>query len=484
MRALWFLGLMACGRDATEADVRMVGVGSDPEEIGPSPTAYGGVVEYDHVELAGGGLALAHMGLGSYDEVGPGGIGFAPPYAGIIGFSYLFDTKLTAADTLAFVGATPPTAEDTCYTSFSPEGPIGSFTTLDVGDYMQFETTDGSSRFRMGRVPADYPPDPQDLFIYYSSVEEYAPYSRTHPVPVDGDANPRSMAQQVWKYANYPFGSEMVFSFPGGFSRFDQPVGSIPRPSSSVGNTSVQLPDALGGVLLEWDGPRYDNLGELLSEDGLQSRCIEYYGERETAPASAVDCDTPAELPGDDTYDSFVGQIYTGPWDAADGRVNFHWTPKEHGDQVALTVRFMAAVDRTNPDYLVPQVDGRPALACEEEDAEFVLDESLFPDGEPALALQGDPMSRMAEVTCLLKDDGEYSLKNEQLEDALEYAQAHGAGGAVFFLSRGTETEVEVPAAKDQYDQKHDITPIKVTTRAVRVGRFHWSPVSTSGGEE
>ncbi len=483
MRALLFLGLFACGRDATDADVRMVGVGSDPEEIGPSPTAYGGVVEYDHVELAGGGLSLAHMGLGSYDEIGPQTIGFAPPYSGIIGFSYLFDTRLTAADTLAFVGATPPTTEDTCYTAFSPEGPIGSFTTLDVGDYMQFETADGNSRFRMGRVPADYPPDPQDLFIYYSSVEEYAPYSRTHLAPAAGSDDPRDMVEEVWKYANYPFGSEMIFSFPGGFSRFDQPVGSIPRPSSSVGNTSVQMPDPLGGVLIDWEGPRYDNLGEILVEDGLQSRCIEYYGERELAPAVATDCDTPVELPDDSGYDSFTGQIYTGPWDTADGKVNLHWTPQEHGDQVALTVRFMAAADPHNPDYLLPQVDDRPALACEEEDAEFVTDESLFPDGEPGPALQGDPMSRMVEVTCLLADDGEYTLENSQLEDAVAYAQAHGAGGAVFFLSRGTETEVEVPDAKDQYDQKHEITPIKVTTRAVRVGRFHWSAAASGGGE-
>jgi len=51
----------------------------------------------------------------------------------------------------------------------------------------------------------------------------------------------------------------------------------------------------------------------------------------------------------------------------------------------------------------------------------------------------------------------------------------------VFYFSRGTETEVTVPAAKDQYDQGHDISPIKVTSRAVRVGRFHWT--ATGGGQ-
>ncbi len=481
MNSLFLLALMACGRPTTDIPVRPVGVGMNPEEIGPSPTAYGGVVEYDHVELAGGGLALAHMGLGSMVEVGPQLIGFAPPYSGILGFSYLFDRKIPAADALAFVGSVPPSVEDTCYTAFSPNGPIGSFTTLDVGDYMEFATADGSSQFRMGRVPADFPPDPQGLFIYYSSVEDYAPVPRKHRVPGNSD-DPRNMVEQVWRPANYPFGQIMNFRFPGGLTRFDQPVGSIPRPSSTVGNAEIQIPSAMGGVLLEWEGPRFSSDGESLGE-GLQTACIEYYGERDTSPTTPEDCNTAPALPNAlGQFDKFPGQIYTGPWDASDGKVTLKWTPQEHGDQVALTVRFMAPFDTTDPSVQVPRIDDRPAGTCEQDDAEWVLDPSLLDeDGDLNPALQGDPSSRMAEVTCLLADDGSYTLDVRQLAEAMDYAETQQAGGVVFFLSRGSETEVTVPLAKDQYDQGHDISPVKVTTRAVKVGRFHWG--ASGGGE-
>lgn len=468
---LILLTLFACGRESTDADVRLVGVGSHPDEIGPSPTPYGGYVEYAHVDLGGGGLSLAHMGLGSFAEIGPGFSDFAPPYAGVIGFSYLFDKRLPAADTMSFVAPVPPAVEDTCYTVFEPEGPIGSFTTLDVGDYLEFASEDGARGFRMGRVPADYPPDPQDLFIYYSSVEEFAPYSRTHRVP--GETNdPRDMGEQIWKRANFPFEETLSFRFPGGLSRFDQPVGSIPRPSTAAAapeTAQIQLPSPLGGVMLSW-----------ADDVGAQSACFEFYGGR-TPPVDRSECDTLAKVPTDNTYNKFPGQTYVGPWDAPDG-VKIEWDAADKvGDQVTLTVRFMAPIDRNDPNYLVRTTDGRPALACE-PGGEFVFDESLLDeDGELSPAMHGDPFSRMAEVTCLLADDGEFTLTEALVEDAYLYALARQAGGSIFLFSRGSETEVDVPAAKDQYDQRHDITPIKVTTRSTRVGRFGWA---TDGGDE
>jgi hypothetical protein len=48
----------------------------------------------------------------------------------------------------------------------------------------------------------------------------------------------------------------------------------------------------------------------------------------------------------------------------------------------------------------------------------------------------------------------------------------HGAEGAVFYLARSTEVEAIVPPAKDQYRQKLDISPIKLTSRAIDIGRF------------
>jgi hypothetical protein len=42
----------------------------------------------------------------------------------------------------------------------------------------------------------------------------------------------------------------------------------------------------------------------------------------------------------------------------------------------------------------------------------------------------------------------------------------------VFYLARSTEVEAEVPAAMDQYRQKLKISPIKLTSRAIDIGRF------------
>jgi hypothetical protein len=487
MSALLLL-LLACGRPSTDADVRMVGVGNDPEQIGPEPTAYGGIVEYDVIDFAGAGLNLGHMGLGSFQEVGPQMITFAPPYQAVLGFSYIFDTRLPAGDTFSFVAPVPPVGEGTCYTIVEPQGPIGSFTTVDVGDYMRFTSDDGTADFKMSRIPADYPPDARDVSIYYLSFDEFAPTPRSHYVAGDGSTNPGAMQSQVYRPANFAFGQEISFQFPGAVTRVDQPVGSIPRPSSAAGDPRVVLPGALGGVLVEW-----------LDKDAgaAKSACIEYYGGatddsgapvsdagRATPPLTPADCETLVAPPSDEDYfDAFPGQIYPGPWDTSDGKLTFKWTPQGNGDYVSLAVRFMAPIDPTDPNYLVQRKDGRDVFTCEQDDAdvEWVTDPTILdPESDPedpelVPAMQGDPFSRMVEVSCLASESsGEFTLDQSMLADALEYVDVHPAGGVVFFFTRGQDNEVEVPAVKDSYDQLREITPIKVTARHTRIGRMAW----------
>ena len=477
--------LLATGcRPSEEADVKLVGVGMNPEEIGPTPTAYGGTVEYAHLDFGGAGLPLAFLGLLGYDGVGPQTSSFEPPYGAVMAFSYIFDNRLPAAATLSQVGGAPPNTEDTCYTVIEPTGPIGSFTTVDVGAEMSFFTPDGTAGMTLPRVPADYPPDPQDLFVYYSGFESYRPYGREHLVPDPADpGNPQAMISEVYKPPNYPFGSEVEWSFPGGFSSFDQPVGSIPRPSTASpdGNPVVQVPDELGGVRLEWDGALRDHTGEILSDEGVQSRCFEFYEGRPVEPAEAADCDVLPDLPSaQGEYDAFRGQMYTAPWDTEDG-VTFEWTPKEHGDQVTLTVRFLAKVELDDPNLTVASIadddgDYRDAQECEEADAEFVFDEERFSnsDGSLSAGLHGDPLSKLVEVNCLLADDGEYTLTESAVAEALSFAEERSAGGVVFFFGRASDVDADVPPAKDPYDQRHDISPIKLTAKTLRLGRFWW----------
>lgn len=490
---------LSCAPDYDDIPVKLVGVGYDPDEIGPSPTPYGGVVEYSWVNFAGGGLSLALMSLGSFDEVGPSMVGYRPPFAAVYGFSYIFDQKLAAADSLGGVTSVPPEVDDTCYTTFDASGPIGSFKTVDVGSWMDFSTEDGTSGFRMDRLPGDYPPNAQDLFIYYSTFDYWLADSIYGKVPAADSDRPGRMEDVVVKKANFPFGETVEYSFPGALAKQEAPVGSLPRPSSAVGNTSFELPSYPGGVQVSWDGPRYDAYGHVITEGGVQSTCLTY-ASPEVAPASAADClgaDTP-------DYSGFTGQMYTGPWDTNDGTVTFRWdapTEPSAGEYVSLAVRFLGPVDREDTNYIeyvvkvpagddasaawrsevradaispdVEVPDGRRAPQPCETDGEWVFDDAYeTADGNFSPALRGDPFNNVAELTCRLADDGEYSLTSAQLEEALTYARSRGAQGVVFYLARSTEVEAEVPAAMDQYRQKLKISPIKLTSRAIDIGRF------------
>lgn len=486
LRLLLLMPLIAaCGRNTENAKVRLVGVGSDPETIGASPTPYGGLVSYDNVELSGGGLSLAHMGLGSFTEVGPGFANFAPPYRAIVGFSYLFDAKLSAADTLTFTAPVPPVNTGTCYTTFSPQGPIGSFNTVDVGDYMEFVSGDGTKRFRMVRNPTDVPPDARDEFVYYSTIEPWAPTARNHRVPGSDASDPRAMREEAYMLPNYPFGEEMQFRFPGGATRFDQPISSIPRPSAAAttGTVSqtIRLPSDLGGVQMSWNGPRFDGTGQTIG-DGDQSTCLEFYGDGHIAPDSPEACATEPVYPSDKaSWDKFPGQIYTGPWDTADGKIQLHWTPGAEDEPVSFAVRFMAPVDQADPNYLIAKHGDRAASTCEQgqDGTTWEFDQSL--SNEPAM--EGDPFSRMVEVSCLFEDTGSAEVSMDQMGEAFAYLAGNPAGGAIFFFGRTAEVEADVPFVKDPFDERHDISPVLLASKVVRVGRFHWDQSVVGGGQ-
>lgn len=504
MRSLLLLSLLAgvvsCAPDYEDAPVKLAGVGYDPDEIGPSPTPYGGVVEYSWVNFAGGGLSLSLMGLSGFDEVGPSFAGFAPPYAAVFGFSYVFDHKLASADSLAGVSSVPPEVEDTCYTTFDASGPLGSFKTVDVGSWMEFVTTDedGTGGLRLDRTPSEYPANPQDAFVYYIGLDYWTPAAQYGLFPATGrDADdPASMTQKVVRRANFPFGQEVEYRFPGGLQETEVPVASLPRPSSAVGNTKYTLPQAPGGVILEWDGPVYDRYGGVAEGgEGPTSTCLTFVAPG-TTPEDPTACGETTVVSATEA----IGQIYTGPWDAADEKVTFRWATGEEDDVddfVSIAVRFLGPVDRSDPDFMENVVmveptadaeqawsrsttipnsmdipDGRRApTAC--EPGEWVFDDAYeTATGELAPALRGNPLHNLAEVTCRLKDDGEFDLTMAQLQDAMDYARSHGGEGAIFYFARSTEVEAAVPPAKDQYDQKLDISPIKLTSRAIDIGRF------------
>ena len=487
------LALVGCGRATTESDVKMVGVGQSPDEIGPPPTPYGGVVEYNLFDFEGGGLSLGFAGLLSFEEVN-GDMGFTPPYSLVYGFSYMFDTKLEGAVSAGTIQPLP-TNEDTCYTTFEATGPIGSFTTTDVGSNISFVSTESDAEFSIGRVPADYPPETRDMFIYYSEISGWRPYPATGWVPGDSSST-LEMEEKVLRPANFPFGETMQLTFPGGIALERAPVGSMPLPSSYVGNTEFVVPNAQEGVRLAWNGPMYDLTGATIAE-GEQATCMDYFWPSDTTvPDDAAGC---AEASFQ--YSGETGQIYTGPWATEDGQVQFEWTVPENaieGEVLSLSVRLLGPVDREDFEYFGSHMVnyegsdarcGRDAMSCEEGEWVFnpgymdidwvdpldaACGDGTYPLDEAPLipSLQGDPMHTMAEVTCRLADDGEFTLTNDLMAKAYEYANQYGAEGAIFMFTRTNSIEAEVPDVKSAYDHRRVITPILLNARSVEMGRF------------
>lgn len=491
---VFLIAFLACAPGYKDVPVKVVGVGYNPEEIGPSPTPYGGVVEYSWVNFSGAGLSLALMQLGSFDEVGPNMGGFAPPYAAVYGFSYLFTEKLAAADSLGGVTSVPPEAEETCYTTYEASGPIGSFKTVDVGDYMELVTENGEGGLRLERNPAQYPADAQNAFAYYSTIDLWRS-APLYGLVADGEGKqPDSMQKVLVQRASFPSGESVAFRFPGGIPPEHAPLGAIPVPSGVAGTNTLKVPALPEGVQLEWSGPRYDHRGAEAEPSGEHRTCLAFSG------TAVVDPQGPAECVAALSAEANEGQIYTGPWDTDDGQVLFRWEPGGDPDEyVSLSVRFLGPVDRNDPNFAreivyetpprgvsaawksltgkdVPEMDTpdgtRAPTACEEEGA-YEFDANFTDDaGDLIPAMRGDPFHNMAEVTCRLADDGEFALTNTIVADALAYARAHGSEGVVFYFGRSNDAEVEVPDAMDNYGNRKSITPIKVASRAIDIGRF------------
>ncbi len=505
--------LLGCGRELSPSDVKSVGVGIDPEEIGPEAEYYGGIVEYSWVDFAGGQLPLALMGLVSFDPVGPSLSGFKAPYAMVYGLAFVMDQDLPAPDALLGSFASPPSTVGTCQTVYEPFSFVNNL--ADVGNTLDFTSADGNTGVSFERTPAIYPPDARDVFSYYFGLETWRPEPQQRWVVGESSSDSTTMTQELMRKANFGFGEEMQLNFAGGAPPSTATVGSIPMPLTALGgDRSITLPQRPEGVRLAWTGPRYDADGLLLSDGEEVSTCLQY-GQPSSAPQTAADClALSSETEGD-------AQMYTGPWETSGG-VLFQWTPpaEDLGETVSVTVRFLGEVDRDNESFLegvvladpedaevwdaeqesyVPLLDAwsaaqsegdipadaqppqgrRPALACEDdEDITWVFDDAYEQaDGSLIPSLQGDPTNALVEVTCTLPEtagaeSAEFLLTEEHLADAMAYARQHGSGGAVFYFTRSTSAAIPTPPVRDAHGKRRDISPLLVVSRAVELGRF------------
>lgn len=503
----------ACGRELSPSDVKSVGVGLDPEEIGPEAELYGGIVEYSWVDFAGGQLPLALMGLVSFDPVGPSLSGFKAPYAMVYGLAFVMDSDMPAPDALLGTFASPPKTVGTCQTVYEPFSFVNSL--ADVGNTISFDSEDGQTGVAFERTPAIYPPDARDAFTYYFGLETWRPTAQTRYVTGEDPTDPSAMTEEVMRKSNFGFGQEMTLGFPGGAPPSTALVGSIPMPLSALGeNRALTLPNRPDGVRMSWTGPRYDADGVLLTDGEAVSTCLKY-----VTPTSNPD--SPHACGALANENEGAPQMYTAPWET-DGGVLFQWTPPAEsvGETVSITVRFLGEVDRESESFLVGVVEGDPAEAswydedaesyvplsegwaaaqedgdipagaeiptgrraaqtCEDdEDITWVFDDAFEQaDGSLIPSLQGDPTNAIVEVTCTLpeqagEDIAEFLLTEEVVADALAYAQLHGSGGAVFYFTRSTSAAIATPPVRDAHGKRREISPLLVVSRAVQLGRF------------
>jgi hypothetical protein len=533
---------LGCGLPATESDVKMAGVGLNPDDIGAIPDMQGGLIEYNLIDFAGSQLPLGLVGLVSYDQVGPD-VSFRPPYKMVMGQGFVFQDDSISPDATMGTLPKPPAAIGICQTRFEPRSYMSGL--ADVGNAITFSTEDGTGGWTVGRRPFVYPTDMRDVVAYYMELDAWKPLPRMRKAQAEeGSVDPTAMVDVVHTPGNFPEGKVVTVDFPGGVPPLESGMGSIPLPLSAAGsNRSFAMPHSPKGVRMGWNGPRYDRYGRLVdaasaedagSDTGMvapegNSTCLQYLPHN-AAPASAEDClelESPPRTPEDFlalglnySTKELNGQMYTGPWDTEDQQVVFEWVPEaEETDEIlTLTVRFLGPVDREDENMVETAVYGstpapaaqdswdagiasgdipegmalpdgrRSALACDEpyemgepavlRDAEVEIEWPLeagysYEDGGLVPSLQGDPGHNLAEVSCRLDEDtGRFVLSQDILESAMDYAALHGAQGAVFFLTRSTETNVQAPAVRDRYGKRHETSPIKVVSRSMQVGRF------------
>jgi hypothetical protein len=501
--------LFACGRAAEETDYKMAGVGSNPDEIESSPELYGGLIEVDWIEFAGGTLPLGLVGLVSFAPTQPdAGTTFEPPYAVVYGSAFIMDGDVPATDVGLGNFAKPPSKVGNCYTIYEPAGGISGVT--DVGSYIDLSTADGSKGFTMGRRPLHYPPDVQELFPYYLDLGAWRDtprYGYTAPDKAQQDIS--KMTAEVVSRPNFPFGEITYLSFPGAIPPVEASFSSIPYPSAAGHNADDgtnpflhQLPNRPEGVMMSWDGPQYSGDGIELGS-GSVSTCLQFQAH-DKPPTAAEDCLALQALgePVEGQYPR--GQVYTAPWQTADG-VTFDWVPATNDvdETLSISIRFLGPVDTDNEDLnegvvsiepnssaedawdraisegTIPEgaeiTDGRrAALACDDDaDVEWLFDDNLLQGGDYLSSLQGSPFSNVAEVTCNLDEEsGSFTLTSEILADALAYARQHNAKGAIFYINRSTRTPLDLPPVRDFVGKKHETEEVLVVSNAVQLGRF------------
>lgn len=509
--------LAGCGRETSTTGYKLAGVGTNPDEIDPSPTDYSGIISYDWIEFSGAALPLGLVGLVSFEGVAPSDVTpFEPPYAVVYASGLVMDGNLPATDALFGNFGVAPEVEGRCHTIYEPASYVSGL--ADVGSYINIENSDGDAGVSIGRRPLAYPPDVSDVFPTYLALEAWRTGARTYRTAADEEEQDISeMTSTTLNQANYPFGEQVTLSFPGGIPPETATFSSIPVPSGVEGTPHV-LPTRPMGVMMTWSGPQYSSDGIELGS-GEVSTCLQFV-PHDDAPETAADC-LDYQAPADPTssLDYPRGQMYTAPWETDSG-ITFSWVASDDDvdETVSITVRFLGELEKRDDNLVeavvevpvtehaqqqwdalkangdipedaeIPEYGRRTARACEEpgEDYKYLFDDSLEQGDGYVSSLQGSPFRNMAEVICNVGDapsetvtvGGEdvqiasFTLTRALLADAIAYGQQQGAMGAVFYFNRTTKTPLTLPPVRDYQGNRRTTGDVLLVSNAAQLGRF------------
>jgi len=518
-----------CGRDVSPAGVKQVGVGIEPGELQANPEPRGGLIDYVLLELRGKWLDLGSTITGLYGA-GDAFTNGEDPFRTVMGFSYVFNPALTAADEVSLITPKGPDAVDSCYPLINNIGPLGSFTTVDLGDSMVIrdqETAGRQTRFSLDRNPLDYPTLTSDVFIYYIGSQAYL--SRSH---VDGDVLGWAQEHLV---PNWEFDRPMDLVFGGGIPPENAPVAAIPLPSDAAdgrvdkaaGNPGIVTPPELlalrvtnrlddsGAAALEfdiasdgapspWGASGGDDVLHVLWDEAPDSGAIVTISIRLLGsvpggakvscyddPTKDCDCsDLGSDLAGnavsdcDPDHATAAALAAGGLTEGGEDYLSGPYAPEDCTDPEtgANLCNCSDGVDNdkdggcdgggcTDPvtgAFLPPDPDcPRPYPI-----AECVAD----PDGE-ASACQPTGGSRdydgfVGELVCTAQDDGDFVVEADELASLVGRVDVDRVRGAILVVARTREELVQLPMVRNETGGSADINPVRLRASHMVVGRL------------
>lgn len=496
--------LGSCGYNTGEAGVKPVSVGYDPGELFPGPEPRGGLVDAVLMQLKGTNLDLGVTGLfgssGSFTQHG------SEPFESVLSFAYFFSPAIDAADEWQFVSPKGPDMNEACFVQINNRGPLGAFTTVDVGDSLLFSNNADDpadlTRLELQRDPQNYPLNTTQVTITYSALDIFNPGFPGYP-------------------ANWTFGEEVTMHFDGGLPPEGTPIASIPRPSDAAdpraekeaGDPSLWSPQDLTGVRVSnrdsvtnhateavamvyapaaplpsplgndrvlhvtWDAPPE---AERFSQVTMTLKLL---GPDEPHQTDAEDFCVPAAAPDDSVVgDQIAYDVYVASKE--------NWCDADFEPDVTLGNNESDADDISGVDNCHDGADNDGDGRCDELGC-WAGD--VWQDPDPQCArheLQtsvcgGDNLctdvgggrsadEHLGELICTAADDGDFVFPADQIERLLERLGDVEIEGAVLGVSRVTEELVQVPLARDQIGNEDNINPVRLRLAQVQYGRLTW----------